>query len=96
MKIKIVFYIQHAVEVHDVSIQEGKELVKERIILDKQRGLQIYHTGEHAGRRGVTELIDSNIVSWLFIIDYHRRIQILGEMSEEMLKSKYCAAITSP
>lgn len=49
-----------AVEVDNIVIQEGGEFVKERIVLDKQRGISIYHTGDHCGREAVTELVDSN------------------------------------
>ena len=54
---------QAAVEVDNIVIEEGGEFVKERIVLDKKRGISIYHTGDHCGRDAVTELVDSNFVS---------------------------------
>jgi len=39
--------------------------VDESIVLDRQKGLQTYHTGDHCGRKGVTELIDSDMVSFV-------------------------------
>ena len=64
--IKSIFSInsqQAAVEIDNIVIEEGGEFVKERIVLDKKRGISIYHTGDHCGRDAVTELVDSNFVS---------------------------------
>ena len=54
---------QAAVEVDNIVIEEGGEFVKEQIMLDKQRGISIYHTDDHCGRDAVTELVDANFVS---------------------------------
>jgi len=57
--IALVGYL-NAVEVNRMEIQEGKERIQERIVLDKQNGIQTYHTGNHLGRKAVTEMIDSD------------------------------------
>ena len=48
-------------------VQEGQFTVNEHIFLDKLKGIQMYHTEDHNGRKAVTEMIDSNYVRTLFL-----------------------------
>lgn len=52
-------YAQASFELDDIDIQEGKTVVKEHLVLDKANGIATAHTGSHNGRKGVTEMIDS-------------------------------------
>jgi len=55
----LVGLLHASVDREELDVQEGEELVKEDIELDAEKGTQKYHTGDHCGRKGATEFIDS-------------------------------------